>query len=91
MKNIVGRKEDKMIILAVVIGYVLGVTPFLFFYILNKKKKAIFILLQKIFYLPVIFISYAFFNIKGALFAVPLCDIIYTIFLIYNFKNRINK
>lgn len=39
MKNIVGRKENKMIIVAMTIGYVLGVLPFLFFYALNGQIR----------------------------------------------------
>lgn len=41
LKSIVGRKEHRMIILAVITGYLLGVLPFLFFYAINGQIKVV--------------------------------------------------
>ena len=56
--------------------------------IFNKHKKTgIFLWILKLSYIPVMLIFYIIFDTKGALFAVPLCDILYNIFLIYKRKN----
>ena len=57
----------------------------LFFY-LNQKKSGIYLYFLKLFYIPVIFIFYKIFNIKGALFSIPLCDFILTLFYLYKYK-----
>ena len=64
----------------------------------NKKNEkfsfsSFFLLIVKLLYIPIMFIGYLIFNTKGALFAVPLCDLLYNIFIISIYKHtfKINK
>ena len=54
---------------------------------LKHKKTGIFLWILKLSYIPVILISYSIFNIKGAFFAIPFCDILYNIILIVFCQN----
>lgn len=60
-------------------------------FIFEHKKTGIFLWILKLSYIPVMLVSYTIFNTKGALFAVPLCDILYSIFLIYTYKKSNDK
>ncbi len=55
---------------------------------LYYDKKSIYLCGLKLFYIPVMLISYFFFDTKGILFSIPLCDILYSIFLIYIYKKK---
>ncbi len=48
----------------------------------NKKAKGYLLFALKILYIPAIIIGYHFWSTKGALFAVPICDLIYSLLLI---------
>lgn len=50
----------------------------------EKKKKAFILFSLKILYIPILIIINFVFSTKFALFAVPILDLIYTIFLLYN-------
>lgn len=64
---------------------VLHYTIPIFFYFQNKKI-GIWLWILKFTYIPIIFLLYEIFNTKGALFAIPLCDIVYNLFLILKYK-----
>jgi len=49
----------------------------------NKKAKGILLFALKILYIPAIYFGYTMFSMKGALFAVPACDIIYSLILMF--------
>lgn len=51
-----------------------------------KEKKYISISLFKLLYIPFIILAFIIFNTKGAFFVIPICDIIYNIFLLYFYK-----
>ena len=56
------------------------------FFNFEHKKTGIFLWILKLSYIPVMLISYCIFDTKGALFAVPICDILYNIFLMHEIK-----
>ena len=58
------------------------------YFIFKYQKAGIFLWIFKLLFIPVILISYFTFNTKGALFAVPLCDILYSLFLILKIKQK---
>lgn len=60
------------------------------YFIFEHKKTGMFLWLFKLAYIPVMLISYYFFDTKGALFSIPLCDILYNTFLIYNYKKHLH-
>ena len=63
----------------------------LYFYFNKNIKKGIKLFFIKILYLPIMFLAYLLFNTKGIYFSIPLCDILYTIFLLYIFLLYIFK
>lgn len=52
----------------------------------NKLKYAKLLPFLKLLYIPILFLAYIIFNTKGALFAVPICDLIYNLILIFAYK-----
>ena len=57
-------------------------------YFISKKNKIGFILfICKFLYIPFLIIGNIIFNTKGILFAVPICDLLFNIFLLY-FYNK---
>lgn len=52
----------------------------------NKLKYAKMLPFFKLLYIPIMFLAYILFNTKGALFAVPICDLIYNLILICAYK-----
>jgi len=57
------------------------------FYLLSEKRKyGILLLISKILYVPLILLGYVFFDTKGALFSVPICDIFYDIILLFFYR-----
>ena len=58
----------------------------LLYFFKKNIKLSLLLFLTKIFYIPIIIIAYIIFNTKGALFSVPLCDVLYTLLLIYLYK-----
>ena len=64
-------------------------THFLFplhLYFSNKKKKCFLTFFLKIFYIPVFFLGCILFNIKGGLFSIHFCDLVYSLYLIFQYK-----
>ena len=59
-----------------------------FYFLSQKRSFGIWLSSLKIIYIPIMFLAYTFFNTKGALFAVPFCDIFYDIFLLYLYKKN---
>lgn len=57
----------------------------LYFCFNENIKKGIKLFLLKFLYLPIMFLGYLIFNTKGIYFSVPLCDILYTFFLLFIF------
>lgn len=57
----------------------------------NKAEKAKLLPFFKLLYIPIMFLAYLLFNTKGALFAVPVCDLIYNLILIYSYKKHIKQ
>ena len=53
---------------------------------LQQKKIEIWLFFSKLAYIPIILIFNFLFNTKGALFAIPLCDILYNLFLFFQYK-----
>ncbi len=47
----------------------------------NKKAKGYLLFALKILYIPAIYFGYIMFSMKGALFAVPACDLVYSLLL----------
>lgn len=57
-----------------------------FYFLSQKRKLGIGLFITKILYIPIILLAYILFRTKGALFAVPLCDVLYDIVLLYCYK-----
>ena len=54
-----------------------------FYFLLEKRKRGILLLISKTLYLPLILLGYMLFNTKGVLFSIPICDIFYDIILLF--------